>query len=202
MKRIKPTHHTIPNTIHLIWFGSMLPKNNEYPYQNHVIGQKALNPEFNVNLWTSSDSMSKKEYQKMVEFCSKYKIQIHDLAHKKYSMLSNLEHINLELKRGNWARASDIARLSILLQCGGYYLDTDLKPKAALRKNYPSIYGMNHFIAEDDQDHTLNIYFLAAIPQHPFFLAAIKYLDHVYNMVKEDKKSTLYPGQNHTLLIS
>jgi hypothetical protein len=174
------TTFEIPKLIHFIWFGSMLNDR----HQPHIINTKKQNPDYQIFIHTDSKTMKIDDYKKLQEFCQQQGINLVNLADAKEDKFSNLCHILPELGRKKWARASDLARMTILYLHGGIYLDTDLQPF----KGFGTLRcktGMLQFISpkpEDCKAPVVNIYFMAAIPRHPIYQACIKSMNWNYQL--------------------
>lgn len=119
---------SIPKIQHRIWFGSDLPEK----YQEHLKKLAAKNPGNIIKLWTDSSILSSIEKNHLRDFCKKNNIQLMNI--RAFPYLINYELIEYELdkaqtksknKRVHYAQASDLARISILIEQGGVYTDTD-----------------------------------------------------------------------------
>lgn len=171
--------NTIPNIAHLIWYGSDMPDN----YKKHLNTWAKQNPGITVKLWSSRSSMSAKDFNTLQNFCKHHNVRMIDID--KTSVL-NKQLIAFEIQNRNWARASDISRYGILYNEGGYYFDTDLIPIAPLDLDFKAPQeGTLQYISPTDKNRQLNIYFMAAVPQHPLFKATLDYIEQVYTLVRE-----------------
>lgn len=173
----------IPKKIHFIWFGSMLPETKDRPYRRNVALAKLHNPNYEVTLYTDSSTMSKRDFESLEDWCIACQIELTNLDSYSESSFTNLSHIKFELNYANWARASDIARMTILRNDGGFYFDTDLIPKKKLGIMHAPL-GMLQYIVDSDPLQRCNIYFMAAIPKHPLFIGCVDYLNKIYKKIE------------------
>lgn len=121
----------IPKLLHRIWFGEPIPDE----YLGYLTSLVTINPDYEVMLWVDSLSISDSYFKTIQTFCEKNNITLCDIRYE--NSLENIGLIASELskakrsethKRLFYVRASDIARMSILLAYGGVYSDTDSKP--------------------------------------------------------------------------
>ena len=113
---------------HRIWFGSFLPKS----YQQNLLRFKIHNPQYGVHLWTDNSTITLEEKLQFEYFCEKHNFTLHFVREHQGLVNSDLIEeelnkalINISKRRVHFARASDVARVAILLAMGGLYLDTD-----------------------------------------------------------------------------
>jgi hypothetical protein len=130
----------IPAIHHRIWFGSFLPK----AYQDNLVQLVTKNASrYLVYLWTDFSTLDSVEKVKFQTFCKRHAIILCDI--REYTKFSNYVLIKEELDktiqhaneknfqpRLHFVRASDLARISILLAFGGVYTDTDTKSLSSL----------------------------------------------------------------------
>ena len=122
-------------SIYLIWFGSQIPFN----YELNVIHWAIKNPSFSVYLYLD-DNILKYKY-KLSSFenivVRNYKDFYVSQKDNKGSSL-NCEYLNMELtmRNGNKAAASDIFRLDLLYFLGGYYFDLDITCQKTISEEY------------------------------------------------------------------
>ena len=124
-------HQNIPNTIHLIWFGSWPPKaDNSEAYLDNIKNWKVLNLNYGVKLWTSSASQTTDEQHKMRDFCADNGITLQNINENKSDSYTHVKEwlASTKLGRPRFAAASDVLRLIVLEDEGGHYFDTDIKP--------------------------------------------------------------------------
>jgi len=114
--------HDIPKNIHLIWLGSPM----RHSHVSRTIEWKKLNAECDVTIWTDP------EFQLITEnVFSNSSITVNTITSidMSYNLLKWAEAL---VKPGdnspNYAAASDIYRMCILDNYGGWYVDTDIQP--------------------------------------------------------------------------
>lgn len=118
----------MPQLLHRVWFGSFLPTN----YQKNLLQFAQLNSSSTLLLWTDFGTISESEQQQFIEFCQIHHIELHNI--QEHPKLTNMALIREELDRAqsepqhrllHLVRASDLARIAILIEHGGIYTDTD-----------------------------------------------------------------------------
>jgi hypothetical protein len=178
---------TIPKIVHRIWFGSDLPEE----YKRNLESLVANNPDYCAKLWIDSAIISSQDEQNLVDFCQKNNIQLHDV--RNYPHLSNFNLITQELDKSinkrhhrciHFARASDLARIAILIHDGGIYTDTDTKslkklPELIARfglllKEVPGLSPDDQHFLDADDVHHLFYDFIAAVPGNEILQLAAK----------------------------
>src|SRR3990167_5463762 len=119
MRRKSPIDYSIPETIHLIWFGATLSD----AHQKNIKEWKRLNSEYSVLLWVedkgSQSFYNNKFHNTGVEIKN---IECHD------SILLNYDLIRDFLSKKMYHAASDTLRIDLLAAQGGYYFDVDITP--------------------------------------------------------------------------
>lgn len=113
---------------HRIWFGSFLPK----AYQLNLLRFKVHNPRYTIHLWTDFQTISEEEKKAFLSFCEHHNFQLKNIREHRNLLNFNLieEELNTSItdkqrRLVHLVRASDLARISILYEMGGLYLDTD-----------------------------------------------------------------------------
>ncbi len=113
----------IPNTVHLIWIGDQ-----EYPdyFKLFLKSYELHMPEFTVKVWGNKE-LTKKNFPLTYDYIKKAK-KIHGtLMYDEDSgkQLYKEEGKNLvPMKHSKWAQITDLMRLEIIYNHGGYYFDT------------------------------------------------------------------------------
>lgn len=180
---------------HRIWFGSFLPK----AYQLNLLRFKAHNPRYAIHLWTDFASITTEEKQQFEDFCGKHNFTLHSI--REHQDLLNIDLIaeeldkillNKEKKRVHCVRASDLARIPIVYEDGGLYLDTDTNSVSPLpefsspnnlllkRLHLNELLELAYNYDEPTKFGMVFIDFIAAEPRNPFlkFVAQIARLDY------------------------
>lgn len=96
----------IPKVIHYIWFGEGNKRNNLYAEE------------------PSKRELRSRCMESWKKYCPDYEIR--EWNENNYDIHKN-RYIEQAYERKKWAYVSDYARLDILHQCGGIYLDTDVE---------------------------------------------------------------------------
>lgn len=132
----------IPKKVHLIWIGGEQPDYLKLflkTFQDNF-------PGFDIKVWGNKD-LNKKNFPKTIEYIRKAK-KIHgkqmvdDYKDKMYN--SKLE----PLTYSKWAQITDLMRLEIVYNNGGYYFDTTfeiLKPMNKLLNRKEKFVGCNEY---------------------------------------------------------
>jgi hypothetical protein len=112
----------IPKTIHFIWLGSPIPEK----YGSNIRAIAALNADYKINIWLDDHSQASAEANPESRFTFRHVDQIlnHAVASDDARNIYKLA-VAKSGYRPNYAAASDLLRILILLAEGGVYLDTD-----------------------------------------------------------------------------
>jgi hypothetical protein len=212
----------IPKILHRIWFGSNLPK----PYRDNLLELVKHNGvNHQIRLWIDTQNLSTDEYRDLQDFCDHNHIMLFDI--RSQTDLLNYDLITQELdiaqKRAteigfqpklHLVRASDLARVALLIKFGGIYTDTDtntLMPLPDLHASYGVFCKFTHEeLTKEEQVELKKQYpdftglilfdFIAAMPQNEIMLtaAAIARLDfNAYHKVKQDSWEYIAHTQFH-----
>lgn len=151
----------IPKTIHLIWIG-----NNPLPDYARLFIDSFLNycPEFQIKLWTES-TLTKKNFPKTYNYIQKARNYQGKPMIKDYSDTETIHYYdkNNEIKNySKFAQITDLMRLEIVYNEGGFYFDTTfeiLKPLYNLLNRKERFVGCNEVPRFKDFDHLSNSFF-------------------------------------------
>ena len=181
---------------HRIWFGSCLPEK----YQANLLTFKQFNPAYQIQLWTDFSSLRPEEIEQFGLFCDTHTIGLCDI--RDYTSLTNYPLIIEELdriqtddqnRRIHAVRASDLARIAILIEQGGVYSDTDTLSKHALPEidlplgfkaklnPFPFVWDDQDQLVDDIPEFDFLLYdFMVATPQNKILklAAEISVLDY------------------------
>lgn len=149
----------IPKIVHLIWIGT-----NPYPdyFLLFMKSFKKYLPEFEIRIW-GNKSLNKKDFPKTYGYIQKAK-KVHG---KNMYDEDNYQMFNIKdgspLTYSKWAQITDLMRLEIVYNQGGYYFDTTfeiLKPLYNLLniKN-KSFIGCNELPRFKDHNKLSNSFF-------------------------------------------
>ena len=122
----------IPKRLHRIWFGSDLPLD----YRKNLVILKEKNPEYIVFLHSDSKTMEQEAWDSLTTFCLEHTITLSDIRNIRINNKDLIEReLDDSLSRGstyekiqNYVRASDLARIAILVEWGEIYTDTEISP--------------------------------------------------------------------------
>jgi len=147
----------IPQTIHFIWLGSDPP---DY-FKKYFLKSFIQNMEtFDIRLWSDKD-INKKKFPKTYSYIMKSK-KMHgknmfdDKGHQMFN--KNKE----PLKYSKWAQITDLMRLEIIYNYGGFYFDVNfeiLKPLYNLLNNKYTFVGCNEIPRFKNIDFLSNSFF-------------------------------------------
>lgn len=137
-----------PKKMHFIWIGTKIPQK----YINNIKTWIETNPDYQAYLWIDSATVPPaREYDHLSKIeaiaqAKKAGAEIIDLASPDNQFLQgakNARWYNDEASGAyaNYAAASDILRLEILLKEGGVYIDTDIQPSSTPLGDIPLKYG-------------------------------------------------------------
>ena len=132
----------IPKKVHLIWIGGEQP---DYLKLFFKTFQEYL-PEFTIKIWGNKD-LNKKNFPKTIDYIRKAKKlhgkqMVDEYGEKMYNF--KLE----PLTYSKWAQITDLMRLEIVYNHGGYYFDTTfeiLKPLYKLFNRKEKFVGCNEY---------------------------------------------------------
>lgn len=186
----------IPKIAHRIWFGDPFPDK----YKAYLCTLSQLNPDYQIKLWSDPETVSVESYIQLKTFCTTNNIVLCNI--REHMTLTNFDLITQELNASNktethkklhYVRASDIARIAILLAEGGIYMDTDSEPLYAFPE-FNAVYGVllkwfgdrgknigiNYFNVQE-QHYNFDYYFsnifydfIASVPHHKLLTTAAK----------------------------
>lgn len=132
----------IPKMLHFIWLGRPMPEHME----RNVTAWQQMNPDWSAYLWSEKN--------------------IPELRHDE--MYRRAE--NYVPRDAIFQFRSDLIRLELLYDFGGFYADTDTFP---LRPLAEALAGREEFAAMEDRNWVGNT-FLGATPRHPIIHRLIK----------------------------
>lgn len=145
----------IPKKLHFVWMGKKLPQE----YLNNIRSFVSRNPDYEANLWI--DKQNSFENPNSIQDVGSLPIKIRKLDDAIAHLPKELK-VTFEKERSgvfpNFAAASDIVRVQILIDEGGIYFDTDVFMKESRNPthsnryqllNYPS--SQNDFSNADSQ---------------------------------------------------
>lgn len=135
----------IPKMMHFVWLGSPMPEH----MRSNVAEWRRLNPDWLAHVWTEKN--------------------IPILRHSDLYRRAQ----DLVPKDAVYQLQSDIIRLELLYDFGGFYADTDTRPLRPLRE---ALEGHEVFAAAEDRNWVGNTY-LGSTPGHPIFADLIRGLD-------------------------
>lgn len=193
--------HSIPLITHKIWVTSNdTPKGppDQYItwYENSIEHNKTSDGWAHY-FWIENKEKQGNLYHKLKNHPS---ITVMELDSLKFETLSMYKDIIREKPIGFAGLASDIIRIELLNQFGGFYLDTDYEVFHSLKpysKAYDLVTGLEHM------SPSLCNAFIASRPKHPFLIKALELIkrnfsDQAPYYVKRD--STLEDGLNAIVL--
>lgn len=135
----RPEHDTSPlDTVHFIWLGSALDDDS---MKMHINSWQKHNPKKRVIVWTDQITVSnlEQDLDEAPKYAMHYWAQQHEIILLSiqdvvYGNISeDLERlIKAALLKPNYAMASDVLRIWLLIRFGGIYSDIDIKCVAAI----------------------------------------------------------------------
>ena len=146
----------IPRKIHLIWIGGEQPdylKMFLKTFHQHL-------PEFEMKVWGNKD-LTRKNFPKTIDFIRKAK----NLHGKQMIDDYGEKMLNFKLEPllySKWAQITDLMRLEIVCNQGGYYFDTTfeiLKPLYRLLNRKEKFVGCNEYPRFKNADILSNSFF-------------------------------------------
>lgn len=119
----KSSEFLIPKKVHFVWIGKRIPQQ----YINNIRSFVVRNPDYEFNLWI--DHPMNFLHSEALLDAAKLHLRIRDLNEAATHLPCELRAIFERERHGvypNFAAASDIVRVQILLEEGGIYFDTDV----------------------------------------------------------------------------
>jgi len=169
----------IPKTIHLIWIG-----NNPLPDYTKLFIKSFFNncPEFTIKLWTESN-LNSKNFPKTYKYIQEAKGYQGKPMEKSYSDTETMHYYGKDGNIKNYskfAQMTDLMRLEIIYNEGGFYFDTTfeiLKPLYNLLNRKERFVGCNEIPRFKDFSYLSNSFF-GATKNNPILkrLLSKKYL--------------------------
>ena len=185
----------IPDTIHLIWLGS-LPRDT---HLENIKKWRELNPLHDVKLWIDSSWLDDQQLTSLLKFAKKYRVKVRETTqlitrHKRYKILSQWLENTFKLAKDkkhvqNFCFHSDILRFALLDYYGGWYFDTDLEPTQPLPYNKQGFFVDVGWKNNNKFDY-LNPDAIASEPGSPFIKRALHYIDTIYQHI--EAKNLIY----------
>ena len=133
----------IPRNIHLIWIGT-----NPYPDYFKLFLTTFVNhlPEFTIKVWENKD-LTRKNFPKTFSYIQKAKkLQGKQMKDEDGNKMYNKKMEPLTYSK--WAQITDLMRLEIIYNQGGFYFDTTfeiLKPLYKLINRKEKFVGCNEY---------------------------------------------------------
>jgi len=162
MTNQKPWVSPIPKLVHLIWIGD-----NEYPDYFKLFLKSFYEhlPEFTIKIWNNND-LTKKNFPKTFKYIQKAK-KIHGTIIKDENNKVQYDGNKHPLTYSKWAQITDLMRLEIVHNHGGFYFDITfeiLKPLYKLfnKKKYRFV-GCNEVPRFKDHYILSNSFFGATV---------------------------------------
>lgn len=114
----KPWVSPIPKLVHLIWIG-----NNDYPDYFKLFLKSFYKhlPEFTIKIW-NNDDLNKKNFPKTYTYIQKAK-KVHGKIIKDENNKIQYDKDKKPLTYSKWAQITDLMRLEIVHNHGGFYFD-------------------------------------------------------------------------------
>ena len=151
----------IPKTIHLIWIGT-----NPIPDYTHLFIDSFFKncPQFQIKLWTEKE-LTKKNFPKTFKYIQKAKSFQGKPMVKDYSNTNTIHYYGKDNNIKNYSKytqMTDLMRLEIIYNEGGYYFDTTfeiLKPLYNILNREEKFVGCNEIPRFKDFHYLSNSFF-------------------------------------------
>ena len=145
----------IPRIIHFVWIGTApLP----YYFDTFLQGFRTLNPEFKIKVWRNKD-ITKKNFPKVWEYLKLSK-KLHGERIKEYTEAYTMYKSDLKspYTYNKFAQQTDLIRLELIYNNGGYYFDTTF---SCLKPLYNLFNCKNKFVGSNEVPRFKDINFLS-----------------------------------------
>ena len=116
----------LPPHLHLIWLGGVPPNTEELPYRYRLMEWRKHNPTWSISLWNDSQA---REREQLLLWCNEHGITL-QAVQEMVNWGGEKKFFDEECAERFYVTASDMLRLRVLYQCGGFYVDFDVMPLA------------------------------------------------------------------------
>lgn len=158
----------LPNHLHFIWLGSPVPNSLQYPYRRRILDWKEQNPEHQVFLWTD---LQAGDLERLQLWANKYGILLQTIEQIQWGTEKSVVRALIEQRY--FANASDLLRLRILYQWGGFYFDFDVSPSVLPLVFQAPLGILMKLQKQEEQLSSISLYALGAQPGHELLQLAL-----------------------------
>jgi len=169
----------LPNHLHLIWLGGIPPNTEEWPYRRRLMEWRTENPDWTISLWNDSEG---REQMQLLSWCTEQGIALRSVQE---AVVWGREKSIFEAECAGrfYVTASDILRLRVLYQCGGFYVDFDVLPRALPSGQLPV--GIAMLLRNwDGRLASIAPHAIASYAAHPLLQMAIWEAETNFNLLK------------------
>jgi hypothetical protein len=146
----------------------MPPNSSEHPYRRRLMLWREINPNWTIYLWSDLEG---RDRQQMLQWCGNLNITLH--SPKDIPMGPGEKVIfEEECNRHFYVTASDLLRLRVLYQFGGFYVDFDVLPRTLPTGTLPL--GIAMLLRNwDGKLAAVTPHAIASYPAHPLLQMAL-----------------------------
>ena len=176
----------LPNHLHVIWLGGMLPNSSEYPYRRRLMLWQEMNPHWKITLWSDLEG---REREQLSKWCLNLNIA---LSSPEDIYMGSGERIIFEgeCSKRFYVTASDLLRLRVLYQYGGFYVDFDVLPRKLPNGSLPL--GIALLLRNwDGKLAAVNPHAIASYPAHPLLQMALWEAENNFKLLEN------FPDQDY-----
>eukprot|EP00747_Dinoflagellata_sp_TGD_P207474 gnl/TRDRNA2_/TRDRNA2_81043_c0_seq2.p1 gnl/TRDRNA2_/TRDRNA2_81043_c0~~gnl/TRDRNA2_/TRDRNA2_81043_c0_seq2.p1 ORF type:complete len:245 (+),score=33.85 gnl/TRDRNA2_/TRDRNA2_81043_c0_seq2:248-982(+) len=139
--------HRVPKNMHFIWVGSPLKEN----HARNILAIAEQNPAWSIYLWVDHD-LEKQQEEELQKIAKRQggSLFVKVWIPGQWVNFRNWEIIQDQLKKNNFAGASDYIRYEAVYLHGGMYVDVDTHPVHSL-ENYEGLFDWPFVTYETEQ---------------------------------------------------
>ena len=158
----------LPPHLHLIWLSGIPPNTEELPYRQRLLQWRELNPDWTLSLWSDVQGAEEEQLKKWCEANTIVLQSIHNQVKwgGEYSIFQD------ECARRFYVTASDLLRLRVLYQWGGFYADFDVIPRRLPTGQLPLGIALV-IVKRQEQVNSILPHAIAAYAGHPILQMAL-----------------------------
>ena len=158
----------LPPHLHLIWLSGMPPNTERLPYRQRLLEWRQLNPSWSISLWSD---VQDSEQEQLQQWCVLNAIALRSVS-SEVQWGGEYPIFKEESERKFYVTASDLLRLRVLYQWGGFYADFDVLPRRLPSGSLPL--GIALVIVQREQQvNSILPHAIASYSGHPILQMAL-----------------------------
>ena len=158
----------LPPHLHLIWLSGIPPNTEKLPYRQRLLQWRGLNPKWSISLWSDVQGA---EQEQLKQWCETNSIELRAI-HEQVQWGGEYSVFQEECVRKFYVTASDLLRLRVLYQWGGFYADFDVVPRRLPAGQLPLGIALV-IVKRKDRVNSILPHAIAAYAGHPILQMAL-----------------------------